>query len=44
MVVPGATEKAVRTQAESLIQKWLSDKSINKVIFIPNRLINFVIK
>ena len=34
----------VEQQAQDLIEKWLENKVIVKIIFIENKLINFVIK
>ncbi len=36
-------EQTVRAQAEELVSKWLADKKIARVIFVPNRLISFVV-
>lgn len=40
------TESEIKTAvtADENAQKWLSDKVILKVIYVPNRLINFVVK
>jgi len=43
-VSAGADEKLVRKQADETIEKWLTDKVIIKVVFVPDRLINFVVK
>ncbi|KKP23814.1 MAG: leucine-tRNA ligase [candidate division TM6 bacterium GW2011_GWF2_28_16] len=37
-------QNIIEKQAKEIISKWLEDKTIVKVIFVPNRLINFVIK
>ena len=34
----------VKKKAQQVIEKWLIDKKIIKVVFVQNRLINFVIK
>ena len=41
----GASEETVKEKALNLseIQKWLADKKAKKVIFVPDRIINFVI-
>ena len=36
-------EQTIRAQAEVLVTKWLADKKIARVIFVPNRLISFVV-
>ena len=33
----------VQPQAEALIEKWLTGKQVRKVIFVPNRLLSFVV-
>jgi len=38
-----ATQNDVQEEAESTIAKWIEGKGIRKVIFVPGRLINFVI-
>jgi leucyl-tRNA synthetase len=38
-----ASQDAVRPIAESRAQKWIGEQPIRRVIFVPNRLINFVI-
>jgi len=44
MQVPvDATQEMVEGEAEKLVLKWLDGQTI-KVIFVPNRLINFVVK
>ncbi len=44
MQVPiDSQESVVRTQAEELIAKWLLDKKIIKVVWVPNRLLSFVV-
>lgn len=40
----GAAQDTVQPAAEQIIAKWLEGKSIVKVIFVKDRLINFVIK
>lgn len=36
-------EDEARSQAEKLVSKWLEGKRVVKVVFVPKRLINFVI-
>lgn len=40
----GATEDAIRPIAESTVEKWIAGHVIRKVVFVPNRLINFVLE
>ncbi|MFH1831423.1 MAG: leucine--tRNA ligase [bacterium] len=40
----GSRQQEIQTQAQELAGKWLEGKDIVKVIFVPDRLINFVIK
>ncbi|MCK4517817.1 leucine--tRNA ligase [Candidatus Babeliales bacterium] len=40
----GVAQGVVQSKAEKLVEKWLDGKDIVKVIFVPDRLINFVIK
>ncbi|MEX0940108.1 MAG: leucine--tRNA ligase [Candidatus Babeliales bacterium] len=44
IVTPGQSEEMVHKQAVIQIQRWLEGKEIVKVIFVPDRLINFVVK
>ena len=37
-------KQIIEAQAKTLITKWLDGKNIIKVIFVPNRIINFVIR
>jgi leucyl-tRNA synthetase len=39
-----ASEAEVRIKAETLITKWLEGNEIVKVVFVPKRLISFVVK
>ena len=39
----GATQENVEPLARSEISNWLQDKVITKIIFVPDKLINFVI-
>lgn len=39
-----ATQEQVEPEAEKLVLKWLDGKEKIKVIFVPNRLISFVVK
>ncbi len=36
-------QDTVQPQAEALIEKWLTGKQVRKVIFVPNRLLSFVV-
>ena len=40
----GVSQDELQSKAEALIAKWLEDKTVVKVIFVPDRLINFVVK
>lgn len=44
VVSRGAQQQIVEKEARALIQKWLEDQTVIKVIFVQDRLINFVIK
>lgn len=39
-----ALQEIAEPQARHAIEKWLADKNIIKIIFVKNRLINFVVK
>lgn len=39
-----ALENEIRIGAEKIVEKWLYNKTLIKFIYIPNRLVNFVIK
>ena len=41
----GISEEEIKTKALAMpeIEKWLTDKEIKKIIFVPNRIINFVV-
>ncbi len=43
-IARGASQEMVRAQAEELVAKWLEGVTVVKVIFVPDRLINFVVK
>jgi len=43
-VAPNTSQDVIQPLAEEAITKWLEDKKIARVIFVPNRLINFVVK
>ncbi len=43
-IVPGSARELVEPMARAMIAKWVEDKKIVNVIFVPDRLINFVIK
>jgi leucyl-tRNA synthetase len=38
-----ATQEEIESQAKELVAKWIEDKTIKKVVFVPNRLISFVV-
>ena len=40
----GTKQKDIQHKAELAVDSWLKDKEIVKIIFVPDRLINFVIK
>ncbi len=43
--VPTKTsQKIIQEKAEKLIEKWITGKKIHKIIFVPDRLINFVVQ
>ena len=42
--VKGIKQKALQPEAAKIIEKWLAEKTVMKVIFVPDRLINFVVK
>ncbi len=44
MIMRGGDQQEVQAQAEKLIEKWLANKKVVKVVFVPDRLINFVVK
>ena len=45
MVMPRGVDRAqAQSAAQALVEKWLHDKTIVNVIFVPDRLINFVVK
>lgn len=41
---PDAQQADVEAKARELIAKWLEDKTVVKVIFVPNKMISFVVK
>lgn len=43
-VAQGVSQKEVQALAEETIAKWLEDVKIIKVIYVENRLINFVVR
>ncbi len=43
-VPAGATQEVVEAEAKKMILNWLDSKETIKVIFVPDRLINFVVK
>jgi leucyl-tRNA synthetase len=40
----GRAQAEVEEQAKTVVSKWLANKTIVRVIFVPDRLINFVIR
>jgi len=40
----GAKQETVEAEARKTAEKWLEGKTIIKVVFVPDRLINFVVK
>lgn len=40
----GMSQDKVEVLARQEIEKWLAEKEVTKVIFVPNKLINFVVK
>lgn len=40
----GTAQETIEEQAEQQVLKWLDGKIIEKVVFVPDRLINFVVK
>jgi leucyl-tRNA synthetase len=43
-IARGAQQEDVADQAQELIMKWLADFEIVKIVFVPDRLINFVVR
>lgn len=43
-VTKGTAQSAAQPEAEKLIEKWLAEGVVVKVIFVTDRLINFVVK
>jgi leucyl-tRNA synthetase len=43
---PESTREAIEAAARALpnVQPWLEGKEVAKVVFVPGRLINFVVK
>lgn len=44
MVARGTQQDAAQKAAEEAIAKWLADLTVVKIIFVPDRMINFVVK
>ena len=44
VVKRGSMQQDVQSQAEEAAAKWLEDKTVVKVIFVKDRLLNFVVK
>ena len=40
----GARQSAVEELAAMNLHKWLKDKSVDKVIYVQDKLINYVVK
>ncbi len=40
----GSSKEDVQSAAEEAISKWITNKSEVKVVFVPDKLINFVIR
>ena len=43
-IAPGTLQSVIESTAQELVGKWLDGKEIVKVIFVKDRLINFVVK
>ena len=39
-----ASKETIEPEAISLVEKWLEGKNVVKTVFVPNRLINFVVR
>ncbi len=44
MAAKNTAQDAITSVATDVAQKWIADKKVAKVIFVPNKLINFVIQ
>lgn len=44
VMAKGASQEVIEKSARDMIQKWLDGKEVIKVIFVKDRLINFVVK
>jgi leucyl-tRNA synthetase len=45
IVMPrGADRLTVQTEAQKIVEKWLENKELVNVVFVADRLINFVVK
>lgn len=42
-VAKDSGQQMIEPQAQVLIQKWLENKPLKKIVFVPNKLINFVV-
>jgi leucyl-tRNA synthetase len=40
---PGETQQVLEPAARALVEKWLEQATAKKVVFVKDRLINFVI-
>ena len=43
IVQPGTTQQMIEQEAHVLVAKWLEGKDIKKIIFVKDKLINFVV-
>lgn len=43
VVAPGQTQEVIVNQAQQLVAKWLEDKKIVKTIYVPEKMVSFVI-
>ncbi len=43
IVQPGTTQQMIEQEAHVLVTKWLEGKDIKKIIFVKDKLINFVV-
>jgi leucyl-tRNA synthetase len=44
MLAKGTSQDVVEPQARAAVQQWLDGKTVVKVVFVADRLINFVVK
>ncbi len=43
-ITAGTEQKHVEHRAREVVASWLADKNVSKVIFVPDKLINFVVQ